>query len=236
VRIVVSISNQAQSRDHHLTMLTSRVTRKTKPGLQLLGHRYYDPSTGRFLTRDPIEDERNCYGYCDSNPVDAVDADGLKRILVQKGDAYYDKILAAINEIAKVDPAMADHLRRALDHNQIYVETDPNAMGRIKGLTYDSGSILLNWEKVKDRASLLSVLLHEGYHHIHHRNNNKLSHAQKEIEATTCTIKMLRRIRDLRNKKGDKCLNSSIEDAIYLDKWQREEFQNQLKGGGMRAY
>jgi RHS repeat-associated protein len=25
-------------------------------GLQLLGHRYYDPSTSRFLTRDPIKD------------------------------------------------------------------------------------------------------------------------------------------------------------------------------------
>ena len=40
-------------------------------GLQLLGHRYYDPSTGRFLTRDPIKDGRNWYGYCGNNPVNA---------------------------------------------------------------------------------------------------------------------------------------------------------------------
>ncbi len=32
-------------------------------GLKLLGHRYYDPSTGRFLTRDPIKDGRNWYAY-----------------------------------------------------------------------------------------------------------------------------------------------------------------------------
>ncbi|HRI43296.1 MAG TPA: RHS repeat-associated core domain-containing protein [Fimbriimonadaceae bacterium] len=34
-------------------------------GLMLLGHRYYETDTGRFLTRDPIKDGRNWYGYCD---------------------------------------------------------------------------------------------------------------------------------------------------------------------------
>ena len=46
-------------------------------GLQLLGHRYYDSSTGRFITRDPIKDGRNWYAYCDNNPVSRVDAEGL---------------------------------------------------------------------------------------------------------------------------------------------------------------
>jgi RHS repeat-associated protein len=46
-------------------------------GLQLLGHRYYDPSTGRFLTRDPIKDGRNWYTYCHNNPLKWVDPSGL---------------------------------------------------------------------------------------------------------------------------------------------------------------
>jgi RHS repeat-associated protein len=46
-------------------------------GLQLLGHRYYDSSTGRFITRDPIKDGRNWYGYCGNNPVNSIDSDGL---------------------------------------------------------------------------------------------------------------------------------------------------------------
>ena len=46
-------------------------------GLQLLGHRYYDPSTGRFLTRDPAKCGRNWYGYCANSPTAAVDPDGL---------------------------------------------------------------------------------------------------------------------------------------------------------------
>jgi len=45
--------------------------------LKLLGHRYYDPSTGRFLTRDPVKDGRNWYVYCESNPVGKIDPEGL---------------------------------------------------------------------------------------------------------------------------------------------------------------
>lgn len=44
--------------------------------LKLLGHRYYDPSTGRFLTRDPAKDGRNWYGYCLSKPGKCVDPIG----------------------------------------------------------------------------------------------------------------------------------------------------------------
>ena len=42
-------------------------------GLKLLGHRYYDPSTGRFLTRDTTQDGRNWYAYCEGNPTRRID-------------------------------------------------------------------------------------------------------------------------------------------------------------------
>ena len=45
-------------------------------GLMLLGHRFYDPSIGRFLCRDPIHAGANDYAYCDNNPVSAVDPSG----------------------------------------------------------------------------------------------------------------------------------------------------------------
>jgi RHS repeat-associated protein len=48
-------------------------------GLRLLGHRYYDSSTGRFLTRDPIKDGRNWYAYCDSDPINGADPNGLEK-------------------------------------------------------------------------------------------------------------------------------------------------------------
>ena len=45
-------------------------------GLKLLGTRYYDPSTGRFITRDIAKGGRNYYVYCDSRPTYGVDRNG----------------------------------------------------------------------------------------------------------------------------------------------------------------
>lgn len=50
-------------------------------GLMLLGHRYYDPSTGRFLTRDPAKDGRNWYGYTANQPTRKTDAAGQNAFL-----------------------------------------------------------------------------------------------------------------------------------------------------------
>jgi len=50
---------------------------QTEPsGLHLLGHRYYDASTSRFLTRDPIGDGGNWYGYCSNAPASLADPAG----------------------------------------------------------------------------------------------------------------------------------------------------------------
>jgi len=51
-------------------------------GLQLLGHRYYDPVAGRFLSPDPIQDGGNWYAYAGNSPVSFVDPWGLVRVTV----------------------------------------------------------------------------------------------------------------------------------------------------------
>ncbi|HEV2705809.1 MAG TPA: RHS repeat-associated core domain-containing protein [Pyrinomonadaceae bacterium] len=53
-------------------------------GLQLLKHRYYDPGTGRFLTKDPsgYSGGINLYGYVRNNPVKYIDPSGREGVLV----------------------------------------------------------------------------------------------------------------------------------------------------------
>jgi hypothetical protein len=62
-----------------------------RSGFRTSSHRYYDPSTGRFLTRDPIKDGRNWYGYCENNPVSYIDPTGLTWYYDQAtGDLWWD--------------------------------------------------------------------------------------------------------------------------------------------------
>jgi len=57
-------------------------------GLHLLGHRYYDASTGRFLTREPIGDGSNWYAYCENDPLALADPSGLAGVLID-GDSDF---------------------------------------------------------------------------------------------------------------------------------------------------
>lgn len=49
-------------------------------GLVLMGHRYYDVRTGRFISQDPAGVGNNWYSYADNNPVNAVDPTGLESL------------------------------------------------------------------------------------------------------------------------------------------------------------
>jgi RHS repeat-associated protein len=52
--------------------------RDSETGLSLLGHRYYDATQGRFLSRDPIgyDGGLNLYAYTASNPLTSIDPTG----------------------------------------------------------------------------------------------------------------------------------------------------------------
>ncbi len=47
-------------------------------GLHYNWRRYYDPATGRFLSRDPVRDEYNHFLYAQNNPLTKFDPDGLR--------------------------------------------------------------------------------------------------------------------------------------------------------------
>ena len=50
--------------------------------MQPLGDRYYDPSIGRFLSRDAAKDGRNWYAYCKSSPIINTDPSGNCEICI----------------------------------------------------------------------------------------------------------------------------------------------------------
>jgi len=99
-------------------------------GLKLLGHRYYDPTTGRFLSRDPIGAGRNWYAYTANNPVNYVDGLGLDRYIivgdlagVAGGDfiarAYIGKQDGDIDLTGKDAKAIKDALVEAGEEDEI---------------------------------------------------------------------------------------------------------------------
>ena len=51
--------------------------RDSETGNIYLRNRYYDPSTGRFITEDPIRDGLNWYVYAGNNPIRYIDSLGL---------------------------------------------------------------------------------------------------------------------------------------------------------------
>jgi RHS repeat-associated protein len=55
---------------------------QTDAALELLGDRYYDPSLGRFLTRDVAKDGRNWYVYCGNNPLKFADDRGKNPLII----------------------------------------------------------------------------------------------------------------------------------------------------------
>jgi RHS repeat-associated protein len=73
-------------------------------GLKLLGHRYYDAATGRFITRDRSQVGSNWYGYSDNNPLKFTDAEGLKKKLV----IIIGNLTSAGNDIRKITSMLAE--------------------------------------------------------------------------------------------------------------------------------
>ncbi len=80
--------------------------------LELLTFRYYDPSTGRFLTRDPIgyKGGANSYEYCSDSPTGGSDPLGLFPVLdtILKAMAACAGVLEALNNPGD-DPCNSDY-------------------------------------------------------------------------------------------------------------------------------
>jgi len=75
-------------------------------GLLYYGYRYYSPSLGRWLARDPVNAIMlNLYGYVDNDPMDFVDTDGrAKKIVVPIWECKGSGVRTCIKPFRDPDP------------------------------------------------------------------------------------------------------------------------------------
>ena len=116
----------------HIFGFTGR-ERDKESDLYYYRNRYYDPTTGRFLTADPIRDDfENSYRYAGNDPVNNVDPSGLmekKAKLTQK--QADQRVLMRLNNAISiyVHPAI-----KVLENYKAYSKEDVLAAARLFNL------------------------------------------------------------------------------------------------------
>ncbi|MGA2641282.1 MAG: peptidoglycan DD-metalloendopeptidase family protein, partial [Spirochaetia bacterium] len=71
----VATHQSGPTSDSYLASFTGKSYDDT--GLIYFNARYYDPTTGRFLTEDPSRQGVNWYAYCDNDPINRTDPTGM---------------------------------------------------------------------------------------------------------------------------------------------------------------
>jgi RHS repeat-associated protein len=101
-------------------------------GFKLLGHRRYDPSTGRYLTRDPAKDRRNWWSYCTNSPTNSTDSGGLRAIsLTDKQKQALKKCIQELRDLGY--PETANHLESLLAKGSVLYDDSMTFDGDVVG-------------------------------------------------------------------------------------------------------
>jgi RHS repeat-associated protein len=116
------------------------------PDLYFMRARYYDPTTGKFLSEDPIW-STNLFAYGDNNPSMRIDPSGLK--------AYEGSTLTVVS----VDGAVAEGQTKGGGTNIKVLNGESVISIDSKGLAIDAGGSVLSAEKqvYQDNNTTVSV-------------------------------------------------------------------------------
>ena len=98
-------------------------------GLVYYGHRYYQPRTGRFLNRDPIEESGglNLYGFCGNNGVNRWDV--LGHSWKVEATDYGTFFATSIDEYGNVGRWNFDNRENAERYAQAWINADVSVVG-----------------------------------------------------------------------------------------------------------
>jgi RHS repeat-associated protein len=74
-------------------------------GLLYYGYRYYNPTTGRWLSRDPLEEKggMNLYSFAQNCPIDRFDATGLDSVVVFNDNSDLTAMALDKNSVQRYD-------------------------------------------------------------------------------------------------------------------------------------
>ncbi len=74
-------------------------------GLIHFGARWYDPEVGRWISKEPLgfEGAMNFYSYCDGDPVNYVDVNGLKTIVLVKYSDWAGHVVVWVENSGKYE-------------------------------------------------------------------------------------------------------------------------------------
>jgi RHS repeat-associated protein len=202
-------------------------------GYKLLGHRYYDPETGRFLSRDPIQDGRNWYNYCRNNPLKYVDPTGLQtRNLTADEKKEVQSWIDQLKGEGKT--TAASDLQNMLDNDDIWIDTSLKGSGTLAETRESvfTVTIFLSpdlFDDLRDARSrknnpderatawflAIGTIYHEWVHAKRQSVNWKKVHPnQKEVDAYKAEIRLLRQIQ---KRKGMTKAQIDAIDSIISD-------------------
>ncbi|RIK35093.1 MAG: hypothetical protein DCC55_31410, partial [Chloroflexi bacterium] len=149
----------------------------SETGLYYYGARYYDPQTSRFISTDPLLQQKpdrgvgdpqfyNLYHYSNNNPLHYVDVDGRDVIVVVGSDVRgrYQRLFAAtadlfINTVQQANPGLRVHRINVADL-QLQQRADGNMETRVQALERRIGEVSRDVRGANNRVSTLVYIGH----------------------------------------------------------------------------
>jgi RHS repeat-associated protein len=137
------------------------------------GFRYYRPSKGRWLSRDPIQEQggQNVYAFLINDTSDRFDRAGLDSVVIvtantAKGDAIwwklspgYGKVYTGIKDTEQLLLALENHARNSRER----IDTlNISGHGYGGGISYGAGDGFHTWRLTDKQVARLRALLADG--------------------------------------------------------------------------
>lgn len=127
----------------------------TSSGLQYMNARYYQPSTGRFLTQDSYTGNpydpwtQHLYSYCGNNPTNMIDPTGHLGVYHQEMQRHWQKKLGLKNGQKYKPKSKEDQVREALAK-----ALNPTSIALEHMMEYNGH----NWEEIEKNPSASNII------------------------------------------------------------------------------